>query len=251
MTAPAFLPYYVLAGTAGIVLTLLYGLNLGLARAGWPHQDRRRTVGAAALILSVWVAGAIALGAAGAFHTTSGDIPTLQFGIFLPILIGGVLIWQSPLIARIIDAVPQQWMVSVQLYRALGVIFLILYASDKLPGLFAWPAGIGDILVGVMAPVIGLSYARDPRQNGDLVAGFNLFGIADLAIAVSMGFLTSPSLVQPFAVEPPNELITLYPLVLIPVFLVPISILVHLASLAKLRRSVAQALGHQPALSRA
>jgi hypothetical protein len=42
-------------------------------------------------------------------------------------------------------------------------------------------------------------------------------------------------------VEPPNELITLYPLVLIPVFLVPVSILVHLASLAKLSRTVTDA----------
>src|ERR1700704_3949936 len=31
---------------------------------------------------------------------------------------------------------PQHWLVGVQLYRALGVIFLILYATGKLPGLF-------------------------------------------------------------------------------------------------------------------
>jgi hypothetical protein len=63
--------------------------------------------------------------------------------------------YRSPLVGRIIDAVPQQWLVSVQFYRALGVIFLILYAGGKLPGLFAWPAGVGDVIVGVMAPVIG------------------------------------------------------------------------------------------------
>ena len=122
-----------------------------------------------------------------------------------------LLIWRSPLVGRIIDAVPQQWLVSVQVYRALGVIFLILYANGQLPGLFAWPAGVGDVLVGVLAPIIGLAYARDPKQNGDLVAGFNLFGLADLAIAISTGFLTAPSLAQPFAVEPPNELIASTP----------------------------------------
>ena len=171
--------------------------------------------GAAGCILVLWLAGAIALGRAGAFYTSSGDVPTLQYGIILPILLGALLIWRSPLVGRIIDAVPQQWLVSVQVYRALGVIFLILYASGKLPGLLAWPAGVGDVLVGVLAPIIGLAYARNPKQNGDLVAGFNLFGIADLAIAISTGFLTAPSLVQPFAVEPPNELISLYPIVLI------------------------------------
>ena len=252
MSIPTYLSYYVLAATAAVIVTTLYGLHQALARADWPKQERRRTVSAVAFILILWLAGAITLGTMGAFHATSGDVPTIQYGVFLPILIGALLIWRSPLVARIIDAVPQQWIVSVQFYRALGVIFLILYARGKLPGLFAWPAGVGDVVVGVMAPIVGLAYARNPQQNGDLVAGFNLFGIADLAIAVSTGFLTAPSLAQPFAVEPPNELITLYPLVLIPVFLVPVSILVHLASLAKLHRNTAKAHGQAPlALSRA
>jgi hypothetical protein len=237
MSVPAFLPYYVLAGTAAIILALIAGLHVALARAHWPQHERRRIVSAAAIILSAWSLGAIALGASGAFHATADDLPTLQFGIFVPIIVGALLIWRSPLVARIIDAVPQQWIVSVQLYRELGVVFLILYAGGNLPGLFAWPAGVGDIVVGLMVPVIGLSYARDPLKNGDLVRGWNLFGIADLAVAVGAGFLTAPSLVQPIVVEPSNHLITLFPLVLIPVLLVPVSIVLHLASLSKLRRS--------------
>ena len=35
MSVPDFLPYYVLIGTAGIVLVILYGLHLALARAAW------------------------------------------------------------------------------------------------------------------------------------------------------------------------------------------------------------------------
>ena len=139
-------------------------------------------------------------------------------------------------LARIIDAVPQRWLVGIQFYRALGVIFLILYGTGKLPGLFAWPASLGDVLVGVLAPVVAVAYARDPHQNGDLVSTWNLFGLADLVIAVSAGFLTSPSPFQLFAFEAPNELITTFPLVLVPVFLVPVSVLLHLASLTKLHR---------------
>jgi hypothetical protein len=182
----------------------------------------------------------MAFGATDAFHVSSGDIPTIQYAIFVPVLIGALMIWRSPLAARIIDAVPQHWLVSVQFYRALGVIFLILYAAGKMPGLFAWPAGLGDIIVGVLAPVVGVAYARDPRKNGDLVSVWNMLGIGDLVIAIATGFLSAPSLVQPFAVAPPNELISMFPLVLIPTFLVPLSILLHLASLAKLRRSAAE-----------
>jgi hypothetical protein len=53
-------------------------------------------------------------------------------------------------------------------------------------------------------------------------------------VAVTTGFLTSPSAVQRFALEAPNDLISAFPLVLVPTFLVPISIVLHVASLKKL-----------------
>ena len=67
---------------------------------------------------------------AGAYKAAPDRIPTIQYGIFIPFLIGAWLIWRSPAVGRIIDAMPQP-----RIYRALGVIFLILYATDKmLPG---------------------------------------------------------------------------------------------------------------------
>ncbi len=164
------------------------------------------------------------------------EIPTIQYGILLPILAGALLIWRSETAKRVVAAVPQSWLVGVQLYRALGVIFLILYATGKLPSLFAWPAGIGDIAIGLLAPIVGIAYARAPHNAATLVAGWNVFGILDLVIAVGTGFATAPSLIQPIEVQPTSELMTVLPMVLIPVYLVPLSIVLHLASLAKLRR---------------
>ena len=189
-----------------------------------------------AAVLIGWFLLAVALALAGAYEAGAERIPTIQYGIAIPILIGAWLIWRSPTVSRIIDIVPQPWIVGVQLYRALGVIFLILYATDKMPGLFAWPAGVGDIIVGLLAPVVALAYARDPSRNGNLVWAWNVFGILDLVVAVTTGFITSPSAL--FTYEPPNELISVFPLVLVPVYLVPLSILLHLASLAKLHREM-------------
>jgi hypothetical protein len=236
MTVPAYLPYFVLTGTIGAIAAILFGLRSALGNAGWTAHDRAVTSSAATITIIGWFLLALALASADAYRGTTDRIPTIQYEIFVPILIGGLLIWRSPRVARIIDAVPQHWLVGVQLYRALGVIFLILYATGKLPGLFAWPAGLGDVLVGVLAPVVAIAYWRGPRENADLVSAWNLFGLADLVVAVTTGFLTSPSAFQLFAFDLPNELISQFPLVLIPVFLVPLSVLLHLASLTKLRR---------------
>jgi hypothetical protein len=236
MIVPVYLSYYVVTGTVGVIAAILLGLRSALAKAGWTTYERIVTVSAATVTVIGWFFLAIALASADAFGGAADRIPTTQYGILVPILIGGLLIWRSPRLARIIDAVPQHWLIGVQLYRALGVIFLILYAVGKLPGAFAWPAGLGDVLVGVLAPVVAIAYWRGPQENADLVLGWNLFGLADLVVAVAMGFVTSPSPFQLIAFDLPNELISRFPLVLVPVFLVPVSVLLHLASLAKLRR---------------
>jgi hypothetical protein len=236
MTIPIYLPYFVAAGTAATLIAILYGLNRALADANWPAADRTRTYCASAVILLGWFAVAITLSALGVYHVDSSQVPTIQYGILLPILIGALLIWRSETVKRIIAAVPQQWIVSVQLYRALGVIFLILYATGKLPSLFAWPAGVGDIAIGLLAPIVGLAYARSPRKAAGLVAAWNVFGILDLIVAVGTGFMTAPSRFLSLDVQPTSELMTVLPMVLIPVYLVPLSIVLHLASLAKLRR---------------
>jgi hypothetical protein len=64
-------------------------------------------------------------------------------------------------------------------------------------------------------------------------------GLFDLAVAVTTGFLTSLSPLQMYSFDAPNELITAYPLVLVPVFGVPLAVLLHVASLIKLARETA------------
>jgi hypothetical protein len=239
MTIPTFLPYFVFAGTAVTVVAILYGLHRSLVEAKWPEADRARTFRASSAILFGWLAVTIVLGALGVYHVDSTEIPTIQYGILLPILIGTLLIWRSETVRSVIAAVPQPWLVGVQLYRALGVIFLILYATGKLPALFAWPAGIGDIAIGLLAPIVGIAYARAASKAASLVGAWNVFGILDLIVAVGTGFATAPSLIQPIEVQPTSELMTVLPMELIPVYLVPLSIVLHLASLAKLRREAA------------
>jgi hypothetical protein len=240
MTVPTYLSYVVLIGNALTLVAILYGLNRALAEAARSTQDRSRVVVLSAAILLGWFAVAIALAGSGFYHVNATAIPTIQYGLLLPILIGVILIWRSDLARRILDAVPQHWIVGVQLYRALGVVFLIVYAGGQLPALFAWPAGVGDIAVGLLAPVVGFAYARAPRETAGLLRAWNVFGILDLVVAVTTGVLTAPSLIAPIEVHPTSELMTMLPMVMIPIYLVPLSILLHIASLVKLHRDEAR-----------
>jgi len=52
-----------------------------------------------------------------------------------------------------------------------------------------------------------------------------------------MGFLTTPGPFQVFALDNPNTGVGTYPLVMIPAFAVPLSLILHGMSLWQLRRS--------------
>jgi len=237
---PNYLFPYVLSGTLATVAAVLFGTHKALKLAGWPAPDRRQAVWKIALLLGAWFVAALVSSWFGLYRTVTSGRPTIEYGLLIPIIAGVVLFRQRSTLKRVIEAVPQRWLVSVQLYRAEGLIFLVLYAAGYLPGVFAWPAGVGDILVGLFAPVVGAAYARRSPNAAGWLRAWNLFGIVDLIVAISTGFLSSPSRLQMFAFGAPNELISAFPLAMIPVFLVPLSILLHLASLKRLQTAIVE-----------
>ena len=241
MNVSILLTALTLASAFSIIVLILLGLRKALQTPPWTARDRDKVLNAFAIALIGWFLAATVSAWLGAYRAAPGTMPTIQYALLTPIIIGAWLIWRSPIVGLIIDAIPQQWLVGVQVFRVLGGTFLVLYAMSEMPGVFAWPAGVGDLLVGVLAGVIAAAYARAPRVNPDLVMWWNILGLTDLIIAVATGIASSPSRIQVTAFDQPNVLITLFPLVLVPAFLVPLWILLHIASLTKLRRHAATA----------
>jgi hypothetical protein len=233
---PSFLFPYMLFGTIATVAALVFGLNRALRIADWPAPDRTRAVWTGVVLLVIFYLAADIPSRLGLYHAPS-KVPLLQFGLLAPIALVLLLFFFWHPFRRTVEAIPQQWLVGIQLYRALGVIFLILYAMDKLPAVFAIPAGAGDVFVGLAAPSVALASIRKSPNADKLLRRWNLFGLADLAVALLTGFLSSPSPVQILALDHPNQLVTQYPLVIVPVFLVPIAILLHLASFRRLKQT--------------
>ena len=235
-SVPAYLTPFILTGMFVVIAALLLGLRRALHSATWPERDQANAFWSVSSLLVGWFVVALLTSIAGYYRPPSGRPPTIQYGLLAPIVVGVLLFRSWPLLRRAFAIVPSNWLVGVQLYRVLGVIFVVLYAGGHLPGLFALPAGLGDTLVGVLAPLVAVSLARSPEHSGRRVRLWNLLGIADLVIAVTLGFLTSPSPFQMAAFDRPSGLIAMFPLSLIPVFAVPLSILLHFASLQKLRQ---------------
>ncbi len=132
------------------------------------------------------------------------------------------------------EPLSQRWLVGLQVWRVIGGVFLIEMVGRNIPGIFAYPAGIGDLLVGVLAVavlVIHRSSATIPR--GAVVAVLVL-GVADFVSAFFFGFVSSEGPQQLFFPEVVNDLL-LFPTGMIPLFLVPYAIFFHTLSFLSLR----------------
>ncbi len=215
--------------------TMLTGLWLGLAQTDFDTDTRVRVWLAIALPFSAWLAIVWLLAVDGAFRPRPGA-PALPIAIFLPVLIGLPLLLRSERIGVLLDATPASWLVGLQVYRVFGGIFLVAWSRGAISGTFALPAGLGDVLVGVLAlPVAYLLYAGAPAARWVAIA-WNMLGLVDFAIAIGIGILSAPGPLQFIIPDRPNAQLGTFPTVMIPAFAVPSSILLHALSLRQLRR---------------
>ena len=188
-------------------------------------------------VLLLWFVVVFLLGAAGAIARPPG---TPSFPILIaataPVIVFLGAYWGWPAFRAYVLSLDLPLATAIQAWRAGGLGFLALYAHGVLPGAFAWPAGLGDIAIGVTAPWVALALLRRPGfAISRVFVVWNLLGILDLVVAVSVGGLSSA-----FASGAPGEVTTgpmaQLPLVLIPAYLVPLFLILHLAALFQARR---------------
>ena len=115
-----------------------------------------------------------------------------------------------------------------QAWRIGGFVFLGLYARGILPGIFALPAGWGDVAIGATALLVTAKLANPGRRSAFIL--WQVLGLLDLVMAVTLG--VTAGLISPHATM---TAMTLLPLSLIPTFIVPLLLIFHLICIAQAR----------------
>jgi hypothetical protein len=205
-----------------------------LVLARFARRSRRALIVPSALFVGVWLVLAFTLASRGFFAGGATDVvPRIAYSI-LPLVIGYLAYLTIPTVRAVADEIPLHWMIGFQVYRAVGFVFLVEWMLGALPGSFALPAGVGDVAIGLSAPLVASLVRRGaPGARGAAIL-WNVLGIADLVVAFTMGFLTSPGPLHQSALGPTNYAVTMMPLVLVPTIPVPLSILAHLVGLHRL-----------------
>lgn len=190
------------------------------------------------LMGAVWLLAIVVAGAAGVFEAGPGRPPlALLIVIVVPPALFLLAYRVSAEFRRFVLGLDLKLLTAVQSWRVLGGTFLFLYAFDLRPALFALPAGLGDLAVGVAAVfVLGAMLGGHPHWRRRVLL-LNLGGLLDFVVAIATGVLTSNSSLGLFAPVTPMPSMGMLPLSLIPSFLVPLWIIIHFASLLQLQHA--------------
>jgi hypothetical protein len=203
------------------------GFYVGIRALHGGRARQSRWIIGSAVVGAAWLVGVFLLGAANVFRN---DVlpPRVPMALVATLLLGYLLLL-SPTFRHIVAAVPQHWLIGIQTFRILGSVWLVRYFAGELPGLFALPAGIGDVATGLLAPFVAYAWYSGKRYARGTAIAWNLFGMADLLNAVVLGALT---------IGGAGGIV--FPIVLIPVYGVPRAFLIHSYSLIGLLRETSQ-----------
>jgi hypothetical protein len=191
------------------------------------------------LVLSAWFMLVVSLGTLGAFVARPGTPPfAIAIGVGAPLLLFFAWLRLSQAFRDFVLSLDLRLIAGMQAWRWAGLGFLSLYAHDVLPGVFALPAGLGDMAIGITAPWMILALVRQPRFAASAAfIRWNVLGILDLIVALSIGTLSAT-----LTTGAPGEISTApmatLPLLLIPAFLVPLFLMLHTAALMQSRRII-------------
>jgi hypothetical protein len=188
-----------------------------------------------ATMIAAWFVVSLAASALHVFRNDPGQ-PPLAFGVAAVIPIVLFLLWfgASERFREFTLALNPRILTLVQAWRVAGFVFLVLYTYSILPGMFALPAGWGDIAIGATAPFVALKLTTPDNRNGFIL--WQMLGITDLVTALFFG--ATAAFFNPHGVA--TSAMTVLPMSLIPTFAVPLLFIFHVICISQARRWSAQ-----------
>jgi|AntRauMFilla1563_2_1112583.scaffolds.fasta_scaffold03923_3 hypothetical protein len=151
----------------------------------------------------------------------------------VPLIILLVAWKKSTAFRNFLDATPTWILVSTQVYRLVGLVFLIYYLQGKLAFEVGFTSGIMDVLTAISAIIVAWLVYHKPAREKTLVLAWCIFGLVDFASAFTITGLSLFGIIQ--LVPEPSDL-GMPPLTIISIFQVPLAIFIHIYLIARVRK---------------
>lgn len=228
---PVSLPFWLQRGTAFVIFAaavFMIAAHTAIAAMVAQRTSSKTRIAVPFVVagfLAAWLAIAIVVGDGANFPISlESRRPLSGLVALIPFLIAVIALFASRAMRAVNAATPSAWLIGIQTYRVAGIMFVFPFLTyGIIPAGFAWPAGVGDALTGILAPVVALLVARNRPHAWQWAVAWNLFGTLDLIVAPATALYFQA------------QVLGIYPISLVPLFLgPPLGILTHILSLRNL-----------------
>lgn len=188
-------------------------------------------------IVGIWFLSAFIGGIMGIFNQPG--VPPVTVGLFVLVpIVGFTLAYTvSKRVQHAVDQIPL-WLITIaHVWRFVGLGFVIGALAHILPPQFGFPEGIGDVAAALFCLPLASAIRKNshsPKLRSAFIA-WNVFGLIDLLSAIALGILYSPGSFGVLRTDLSTEVMTTFPVNLIPTFFLPLFILLHMLSLKRSR----------------
>jgi hypothetical protein len=177
----------------------------------------------------VWLVTVVAIAALGVLHEPPRAVLPLVIWVPVAAFLAGFA--ASSGFREWILALNTRWLVGIHVLRVpIGIAFLGMLAADRFPFEFAVPGGTGDIIIGVSAILAASLIPFVSAFRVRMVLLWNVLGLTDILLV----FASAQRII--WAGNEPGFIgeLTGFPLLIVPMFMVPMVIITHLVIFAHL-----------------
>jgi hypothetical protein len=227
---------YLITQVGFLLLTLIFigwflrEIFTGITATVWEESKKKSIRNKILIGLALWLVVVCATSLSG-FLQDFKSVPPRLLVILAPMFIAIIVLTFNKNLKEILAQIPAKNLVRIQVFRVLVEILLwLLFLENLLPIQMTFEGRNFDVVAGATAPLA--AYFLSNNRKALIV--WNILGLGLLFNIVTIAILSVPGALRYFMNEPVNTIVTYFPIVLLPAFLVPLAYTLHFFSLRQL-----------------
>lgn len=205
-------------------------LKSAIANTAWTEEKKKKLEKRITIAVVVW-AIMVSIASFSGFTGNFNLFPVNAMPILLIPLITTLVILFTANMKTLTAQLNLKVLTRLQVFRVfVEIVLWLLFIQNLLPVQMTFEGRNFDILAGITA-LIAAPYLVN---NKTWMIAWNIFGLLLLINIVVIALLSMPTPFRVFQNEPANTIVTQFPYIFLPAFLVPLAYLLHFISLKKL-----------------
>jgi hypothetical protein len=209
---------------------LLSRLRKSLAATSFTESKKKKIFNGTLISLIGWAIVTSVLSLSGIISDFSSFPPKIGILLIIPLI---TIIWiiRTTEMKEILMHTPPESIIWLQSFRiVVEILIWRLFVDNLAPIQMTFEGRNFDIISGLTALVVAY-FVASKRISSSLVIIWNFACLALLVNTVTIAILSMPTPFRVFMNEPANTIVTKFPIVLLPAFLVPLAYGLHFLSL--------------------